>query len=64
MDTKEKDPRTYAIIGAAMEVHKEMGPGFLEATLWKRQLGFNPIEYSISWMFRNRISNKEYSLHF
>jgi GxxExxY protein len=27
----QKDPRTHRIIGAAMEVHNEIGPGHLEA---------------------------------
>jgi GxxExxY protein len=30
-DEKQKDPRTNQIVGAALEVHRALGPGLLES---------------------------------
>ncbi len=31
IDADSRDPQTHAIIGAPMEAHRQLGPGFLEA---------------------------------
>jgi GxxExxY protein len=71
MDIKEKDPRTYAIIGTAMEVHKEMGPGFLEAVYHECleiEFQIRNIPYiskpRLKLYYKNKLLNKYYEPDF
>jgi len=52
-----KDQKTYKIIGAAMEVHKELGCGFLEAVYNEtliREFSDQGIPFSLRNLFNLR----------
>lgn len=65
------DDRTYQIIGAAMEVHKELGCGFLEAVYQEglelefilRKMPFKPQPF-INIRYKGNILNKTYQPDF
>jgi len=66
-----KDPRTYAIIGAAMEVHRQLGCGFLEAVYQEAfaiELTMQDIPYQrevdLPVFYKNRKLNTSYRADF
>jgi GxxExxY protein len=66
-----RDPQTYAIIGAAMEVHRQMGHGFLEA-VYQEALAVELIEREVPFQrevplpvaYKNRILQCAYRADF
>ena len=68
---KVKDERTYKIIGAAMEVHRELGCGFLEPVYQEaleREFKFQGIPYKsqpkVQIYYKGQLLNKTYEPDF
>jgi GxxExxY protein len=70
-DTPRRDEQSYAVIGAAMAVHGELGHGFLEAVykealameLYLRNIQFQR-EATLAIMYRDRPLNVAYRADF
>jgi GxxExxY protein len=58
---KDKDERTYKIIGAAMEVHRELGDGFLEPVYQEILHKVQPV---VGISYKENILEKKYQLDF
>ena len=70
-DEKPGDSQTYKIIGAAMEVHKTLGPGFLEPVYqaaFELELGMRHVpferEVEIPVSYKNRLLHVRYRADF
>ena len=67
----KKDPDTYAIIGAEMEVHRELGCGFLE-TVYQEALASelterripNKREVGLPVLYKGKLLNTQYKADF
>ena len=70
-ESVSKDPRTFTIIGAAMEVHRQLGCGFLEAVYQEAfaiELTMRDIpcqrEVDLPIFYKNRKLNTSYRADF
>ena len=68
---RQRDPQTYVIIGAAMEVHRQLGCGFLEAVYQEAlavEFGLQNIAYqrevSLPVKYKDRLLNTGYRADF
>ncbi len=62
-----RDPQTYAIIGAAMEVHRHLGAGFLEAVYSEAlrwELGSRAIPFQADAVLRVSYKGRELATRF
>jgi GxxExxY protein len=67
MDDGPRDERTYAVIGAAMHVHRTLGHGFLEPVYQEaleRDLAFQGLEFQREVQFQIRYRGRPLSVSY